>query len=171
MGQASVSVVAGDITRVDADALITAINSSGMWFGGIDGVIQRAAGNLFHSQAAEAMPLKDGGTVVAKSGSRLVKGEFENVVFVVDDLKLPLRDIVFNGLKAASEAGFHSVSLPTIRMGVMLGQVERTPEEAVGEMVEGVKKFFALPKTSLAHITFVVYNDEYTKSLLDGFFR
>ena len=50
-----VNVVDGDIAAVPAQVLITAVNSGGMWFGGIDGVIMRAAGDQFHGQAAEAL--------------------------------------------------------------------------------------------------------------------
>ena len=169
MSKVSVSVVSGDVSRVKADALVTAIHSGGRWFGGIDGVINRAAGNLFHSQAAKAMPLTDGQTVVARSNGHAHDGAFANVVFVIDDLQRPLHEIIHNGLKAASDAGFRSVSLPTIRMGVMLEVVEKSVGEAVKEMAKGVKKFLAADSsTKLESITFVVYNDKKTQSLLQS---
>jgi len=161
-----ISVCSGDITRVKADALITAINSGGMWFGGIDGVVQRAAGNLFHAQAQRAMPLTDGQTVVAKHGKAAHDAAFADVVFVVDDLQQPLRNVVHAGLKAASDAGFKSVSLPTIRMGVMLGAVEKSKQEAINEMAAGIAKFRKEHSDGLNQITFVVYNDAETESLL-----
>lgn len=162
-----IDVVSGDIARVSVDALITAINSGGMWFGGIDGVIMRQAGELFHGQASAAMPLKDGQTVVAR-GNDTNRGKFANVVFVVDDLQKKLSHIVYAGLCAASDAGFQTVSLPTIRMGVMLGAVEKTAGEAIGEMVNGIRQFVTdKPKTSVEGITFVVYNDPTTKEMLE----
>lgn len=164
-----VSVVSGDIARVDSDALVTAINSVGMWFGGIDGVISRVAGSLFHAQAGGAMPLKDGQTVIARSNGHDHDGAFKNVVFVVDDLQQPLRQVIYNGLKTASEAGFAKVSLPTIRMGVMLGEVEKSLDEAVSEMATGIRKFLTdYPKTPVQDIIFVVYNDQRTQSLLNS---
>jgi len=162
----SVSVVAGDITRMKVDALITAINSGGLWFGCIDGAIQRAAGNMFHQQAANVMPLRDGQIVVARSHHGH-NAAFGNVIFVVDDLKRPLHEVVLGGLQAASDAGFKSVSLPTIRMGVMLGVVEKSVAEAITEMSAGVRQFLGRnPNTSLGNIVFVVYNDPKTQSLL-----
>jgi len=155
-----VRVFSGDIAKVEADALITAINSGGMWFGGIDDVIIRQAGGVFHSQAAAAKPLKDGQTVVAKANGHQHNAAFGNVVFVVDDLEQKLRKVVFAGLNAAADAKFKSVSLPTIRMGVMLGIVEKSKLEAVNELVEGIKLFLkAKPKSSVKSLTFVVYND------------
>lgn len=154
-----ISVKSGDIAREPSDALITAINSSGIWSGGIDGVIQRLAGNYFHSQARAVGPLKHGQVIVAV-GNEKTRAAFKNVVFVVDDLHGPLRNIVYVGLVSAAERGFTSVTLPTIRMGMMLGAVEKSLEEAVTEISEGVRRFLKeKPKSSLETITFVVYND------------
>ncbi|MBI2062436.1 MAG: hypothetical protein HYT64_01985 [Candidatus Yanofskybacteria bacterium] len=80
------------------------------------------------------MPLLDGQTVVAFRKGRAHDGAFVNVVFVVDDLKRPLHQVIYDGLRAASDAGFKSVSLPPVRMGVMLGVVEKSVNEAVAEM-------------------------------------
>jgi O-acetyl-ADP-ribose deacetylase (regulator of RNase III) len=158
-----VRVRGGDIASVDADALITAINSAGMWFGGIDGVIQRAAGNMFHGQAT-GRDLVDG-TAFAVTATGPHDGKFQNVVFVVDDLQQPLHDIVMAGLKAADEAGYKSVTLPTIRMGVMLGVVEKSVQEAFREMRMGVKTAQRELK-NLETVTFVVYGDPGLEYLL-----
>lgn len=162
-----VLVKLGDISNFAADALITAINSGGIWFGGIDGIIQRSAGNQFHSQAAAAMPLRHGQTITAK-GNRSCQGTFKNVVFVVDDLKGPLHEIIRNGLQAAAEAGYATVTVPTIRMGVMLGAVEKSVGEATSEMARGVSEFLTNNlSSSIKQITFVVYNDAATQAQLE----
>lgn len=160
-----VRVLEGDIASIEADALITAINSGGMWFGGIDRVIADVAGDMFHSQAAQRfIDLVDGATIVA-SATCPHSGRFDNVVFVVDDLQRPLHDIVMAGLRAADKAGFKSVTLPTIRMGVMLGAVENSTEEAVREMALGVKASVRSLK-NLESVTFVVYANPVTADLL-----
>lgn len=168
MGKTAVSVVPGDIAQTKADALITAINSGGLWYGGIDGVIQRTSGDYFHRQAAAQMPLEDGQAIVARCNPALGNSNsYRHVVFVVDDLRRRLAEIVYAGLEAASDAGFNTVSLPTIRMGVMLGVVERSVGQAVVEMSRGVSQFLKQhPDTSLTSITFVVYNDPATEQLL-----
>lgn len=160
-----VRVLEGDIASIEADALITAINSGGLWFGGIDRVIANVAGDMFHSQAAQRyIDLVDGMALVA-TATGPHRGRFDNVVFVVDDLQRPLHDIVMTGLKAADEAGFKSVTLPTIRMGVMLGAVENSPEEAVREMALGIKASERSLK-NLESVTFVVYANPATAELL-----
>jgi O-acetyl-ADP-ribose deacetylase (regulator of RNase III) len=150
-------VIEGDIATVPADALITAINSGGMWFGGIDSVIQRAAGDDFHNQALQRMPLKHLDTVVARKSDNH-NGKFGDVVFVVDDLKTPLNEVVTEALKAASKMGYRSVSLPAIRTGVMLGIVEKDAKTAVGELLRGIDNFYIQdPETSIEHFTFVIF--------------
>jgi len=94
-------VTEGDITQIPADVLMTAINSGGMWFGGIDGAIQRVAGNMYHNQASQASPLRDLQTIVAR-GTGKHRGKFRDVVFVVDDLESPLNDVIYTRLEAAS---------------------------------------------------------------------
>lgn len=161
------TVTLGDISGVRSDVLVTAINSSGLWMGGIDAVINRSAGEMFHAQAGAAMPLTDGQTIVARKTAPH-QGSFENVVFVIDDLRRPLNQIVFAGLKAAADAGFKTVSLPTIRLGVMLGIVEKSKAEAVGQMIEGVQRAQQEFGDRLESVTFVVYNDREVENLLNA---
>lgn len=163
----TVRIISGDISRIDADALITAINSKQWWSGNIDRVIMKKAEYHFHQQASEC-DLQDGKAIVAwGSQDETISGSFRNVVFVVDDLKRPLYEIVRTGLEAAADAGFKKVSLPTIRMGTMLGRVEKTTEEAVQEMIKGVEEFFnANANSSLKEVTFVVFADPEIKRAL-----
>jgi hypothetical protein len=136
--------------------------------GGIDNVIRRSAGNGFHDQLDREPTLKQGRVVVARE-VRGNKGMFKNVVFVIDHPKGPLSDIVYNGLVGASEEGFAIVTLPAIRMGVMLGVIEKSLVEAVEETAKGVARFIEDfgNVTSITDITFVLYNDENTAGLLD----
>lgn len=161
------SIFADDIGAVVADAMITAINSGGLWMGGIDRVIERYAGNQFHAQAA-AQKLSHLTTVVARK-ERPHRAKFENVVFVVDDLKSPVRDVVYAGLKAASDAGFACVSLPAIRTGVMLGVVEKDAQEAVNGLMKGILDFFTdFPNTVINDVKFVIYSDGEIMNMLNA---
>ena len=174
VGKAELYVVQGDITRVPASAIMTTINSEGRWFGGIDRAIQRVAGNHYHNLAAEAAPLKNLQTVIAKGNRHAHKGQFDDVVFVVDDLKSSLDKVVYTGLEASHRAGHSKILVPTIRMGVMAGVVEKTPEEAVRKLGQGISDFMKSygQSTKLENITFVVYNDLKTMTQLStGFYN
>ncbi|MEK6845723.1 MAG: hypothetical protein AABY26_03105 [Nanoarchaeota archaeon] len=161
LGKTELYVIEGDITQTPTDAIMTAINSGGMWFGGIDGAIQRAAGNRYHTQAGNAMPLRDLQVVVAKGNRDSHRGQFNDVVFVVDDLQSSLDRVVYAGLEAAHREGYGQLLIPAIRMGVMAGAVERTPIETVYKLKQGVDRFIQNygGQTRLEHIVFVVYRD------------
>ncbi len=161
----TVSVISGNIAQIPADALITAINSRGAWSGRIDDVIVELAGEQYHDHAWANAPLCDGKTIVAIRQSRH-DGQFEDVIFVVDDLRQPLRQIILAGLNVAEEAGYQTVTLPLIRMGAAIGRVEKTPQEAIDEMAAAVRAFLSTGPSSLQSITFVVYNDVQTQLLL-----
>src|SRR3989344_3272791 len=162
IGNTELYVIGGDITQISTGAIMTAINSGGLWFGGVDGAIQRVAGNHYHSQAAQRMPLHDLETVVARGNKEDHRGQFDNVVFVVDDLKNPLSEVVYSGLKAANEQKYKKILIPAIRMGVMAGHVEKTPRQTVERLSFGILRFMKEygDKTKLENITFVVYRDQ-----------
>lgn len=158
-GGPQVRVQVGDITRMPAQALISNINSEGMWWGGIDGAIQGVAGNQFHTQAAQVLErsgLQEGQTVHARA-QQPHKGAFGDVVFVVDDGRKPLREIVLEGLRAADRAGMQSVSLPAMRTGVMAGPAG--PGAALREMAAGIKQFQSENPASVRDIQVAVYKD------------
>ena len=159
-----------DIAKIKADALITPINSWWMWFWAIDWVIQRNAWWQFHNQAANKLPLNHWDTVVAKKKQDHM-GMFGDVVFVIDDLEWPLSDIVSQWLQAADKAWYQSVSLPAMRMWVMMWAVEKTVEETINQIRIGVENFVKNWATNIKKITFVVYNDKNTSNLLTHTFK
>jgi O-acetyl-ADP-ribose deacetylase len=168
VGNTGLYVVRGDITSLPVDAIMTSINSEGMWFGGIDEAIQRKAGSFYHAQAASKMPLKDGQVVITK-GDLQHRGAFKDVVFIVDDLKQPAENLVYNGLEVSSKEGYQSIALPAIRTGFMAGFVEKTSKEAIDRMGEGIARFMTnhSNSTRLKNITFVIYNDSSIQFLME----
>ena len=46
----TIQIVSGDITKIDADCIITPINSRKNWDGGIDRAIYAVAGEMYHDQ-------------------------------------------------------------------------------------------------------------------------
>lgn len=162
-----IKILSGDATKVPCDALVTLINSGKMWFGGMDNAIYRTSGQQFHVQAAFAIDkyeLSDGQAVFATGKS--ISGKFNAVIFVIDDLHLPLERLVFIALMSARENHCQSVVLPTLRTGIMAGVVEKTLEDTIKALVNGIRTFEeAHPNTPMT-ITFVAYNDERIVKLL-----
>lgn len=160
-------VMEGDITTVPAKGLITAINSGGAWFGGIDNAIARVAGHVFHEQADRQQPLEDGDVVYAPAPDGY-QGRFDSVIFVVDDLRRPLRDILLAGLHEADRQQLDTVTLPSLRTGVMAGAYEATVEAALDETAAALIQFQKEQPSHVMAITVVIYRDRQSVMYLTG---
>jgi O-acetyl-ADP-ribose deacetylase (regulator of RNase III) len=112
---------------------------------------------MFHAQAAQAMPLHDGQIVYAPANGKH-HGHFKSVLFVIDELQQPLYDLVAEALEEAEKLALTSVSIPTIRTGVMSGVVE-THAEALSALARSVSDFADL-NTCVKTINIVVYHDK-----------
>lgn len=167
--------ISGDITMIASDAIITAINSGGLWFGGIDGAIRRVAGNMYHAQVS-GKKLINLEVIVARGDHNHHIGKFDNVVFVVDDLKSELRGVIARGLEEADNAGFKNVTIPAIRTGVMLGAVEKSLEQVVDEYVKGIMRYVGRKRVikkqvpGIQAITFVTYNNPELEEIMHRVF-
>ena len=163
----AVEVVGGDAAKLKANALLSAVHSSGFCGGGINAVIERSGGSCFRRQLEDAKPLADGQTVVV-AGDGKSEALFENVVFVVDDARRPLSEIVLKGLQAADAAGFKSVTLPALRTGWNFGLLEKTYEQVVAETVKGVNEFLKAGRKSVEKIALVVHQNPRLLSLFSA---
>lgn len=144
---ASFLLMKGDITRTaTVEAIVTLINSEGAWFGGVDDAIQRVAGGMYHAQAREVLNsqgLSNKQVVIAKGSRASHRGSFDDVIFVVDDLKSPLNELVYTALQSAQKEGYSSIAFPLMRTGVMLGVVEPDVKTVVKQMKMGFDRFTA----------------------------
>ena len=162
IGNLGLYLIQGDITQIPTDAIMAAINSNGLWFGKIDGAIQRVAGNQYHLQAVAAMPLSNLQAVVARGSAANHGGKFNDVVFIVDDLQSSLDKVVYSGLEAAHEEGYNQVLIPAIRMRVLAGAVEESPQETIANLGRGIEEFMRNygQQTRLEKLTVVVHRDQ-----------
>lgn len=139
-----VKVIDGDITNVLTEAIISPINSGGLWYGGIDRAIFSVAGNQYHDQVREKIlttELNDLDIIIAKKTSDN-RGLFKDVVFVIDDLKSSLDEVILKGLRSADNEGYRNISLPAIRTGVMK-DAEKDP---VTGICNGINNFIKTAK-------------------------
>lgn len=151
-----VEVMGGDITRVGADVLVTSVGSGDVYVGPIDEAIQRCAGMAFHNQLAQ-FNRQDGDMVLAL-GDGHHNGMFKNVLFAIDDVRQPLRDLVTTALKAVETQGFITITLSAIRMSGAKGAC-RKDEDALTELAVAILAFTASNPKHVRRISIVVHND------------
>lgn len=167
-GAPNITVATGDLTQIEADAVMAPINSKGAWSGAIDDAITRAGGGQFHQQAADKLGhLNDGDSLVARKKEDH-QGKFDDVVFVVDDFQKPLNELVTDGLRAAEKAGMKSIAIPTMRMG-LVGSLASPDSSAkkLDQLAQGVKDFYADGEShTLNDITLTAYRDEASAGFL-----
>lgn len=158
-------VCCSDIAQISADAMVTNVNHNGtMSYCPADNAIYGSKQNTHFYQLQQNLPLHDNKVIITKGNSDNT-GKFEHVVFVVDCLQSPLSTILYHALKAAENAGFESVTIPTIRMHSSLGKVEKTVADVASEMAKALAEFFENDLNVLKSITFVVKKDKDSKTI------
>ncbi|AZA78568.1 O-acetyl-ADP-ribose deacetylase [Chryseobacterium sp. G0186] len=166
-----IEIIKGDITKIHADAIINAANSSLLGGGGVDGAIHRAGGPQILEECMKIRNRQgkcDTGKAVATTAGNLPA---EYVIHTVgpfwndDEEKCSklLSDCYKNSLKLAESLGAKTIAFPNISTGIY-----RFPKELAGKIaVAEVKKF---QSEIIEKIIFVCFDDENEmiyKKLLD----
>ena len=164
IGTATVQFLKGDITDMDADAIVNAANSSLMGGGGVDGAIHQKGGPkiLEECRRIRATEWPDGlptGKAVITSGGNL-KAKY--VIHTVGPVWLGgfhveaelLKQAYRNSLKLAVMKGIRSIAFPSISTGAYGYPVE----EASRIAVKAVKAFLEKDER-LEKVTFVLFSE------------
>lgn len=157
-----IDVIKGDITRIKADAIVNAANSSLLGGGGVDGAIHRAGGPAILEECklivARQGGCKTGEAVITTAGNLPAKFVIHTVGPVWNGRpveKALLANCYTNSLLLAVENKCTSIAFPNISTGVY-----RFPkEEAAAIAVQTVYAF--LQKASGGEkVLFVCFDDE-----------
>ncbi|MEO3406524.1 O-acetyl-ADP-ribose deacetylase [Mucilaginibacter sp. CAU 1740] len=159
----NIQLVQGDITKIEADAIVNAANTSLMGGGGVDGAIHRAGGPAILDDCRKIVArqggCKTGQAVITTGGNLPAKYVIHTVGPVYNsgkpkELEL-LRSAYLNSLKVAEENDVHTIAFPNISTGIY-----RFPKDKAAEIaVSTVREFLADSKV-VEKVTFVCFDDE-----------
>lgn len=155
--------VRGDITRVPADAIVNAANSSLLGGGGVDGAIHRAGGPVILEEcrriAARQGGCKAGEAVITTAGALPARFVIHTVGPVWNGGSKGERETLAscyrNSLRLALEYDCKTVAFPAISTGVY-----RFPRaEAAGIAVQTVRSF-CVAHPGIEAVLFVCFDEE-----------
>ncbi|ABL88408.1 Appr-1-p processing domain protein [Pyrobaculum islandicum DSM 4184] len=123
IGAVSVIITKGDITEVEADAIVNAANSYLEHGGGVAGAIVRKGGQIIQEESREWVrrygPVPVGGVAVTSAGRLKAKYVIHAVGprCSVEPIE-KLGEAVRNALLKADELGLSSIAFPAISTGI-----------------------------------------------------
>lgn len=163
--QAKLTAIKGDITRVAADAIVNAANSSLLGGGGVDGAIHRAGGPAILDECRKIVARQGGcntgGAVITTAGNLSAKFVIHTVGPVWNGGDKAeherLADCYANSLRRAEEHSCKSVAFP----GISTGIYHFPKAEAARIAVATVSAFLKEEKHGIEQVIFVCFGEEY----------
>jgi len=175
VGQARVSIIKGDITQQETEAIVNAANSSLMGGGGVDGAIHRAGGPAILEECKQIVAkqgrLPTGKAVITTGGNLKVRYVIHTVGPVWyggqrGETEL-LASAYRESLKLAAENKLGSISFPSISTGAYGYPTDKAAKTAL----ETVISFLRQSPGSIREVVFVLFDSatfSAYSSALDG---
>jgi O-acetyl-ADP-ribose deacetylase (regulator of RNase III) len=121
IGNATLSIVEGDITREETDSIVNAANSGLRGGGGVDGAIHRAGGPAIMEECRKIGFCPTGQAVITTGGNLKAKYVIHTVGPVYSggnrNEAALLKSAYLESLKLATKKGIKSLSFPAISAG------------------------------------------------------
>jgi O-acetyl-ADP-ribose deacetylase len=158
-----IALAQGDITRVEADAIVNAANSSLLGGGGVDGAIHRAGGPSMLEECRRLGGCDTGDAKATTAGDLPARWVIHTVGPVwqggsrgEDEL---LASAHRRSLEVAAGLGARTVSFPAISTGVYRFPVGRAARIALGTIAEALAEY-----PELERVTFVLFSDDHLRA-------
>ncbi|MBA7685629.1 O-acetyl-ADP-ribose deacetylase [subsurface metagenome] len=162
INQVKLTIIKGDITQQDTEAIVNAANPSLMGGGGVDGAIHRAGGPSILEECKQIVSrqgrLPTGKAVITSGGNLKAKYVIHTVGPVWhggsrNETEL-LASAYHESLKVAADNHLTSISFPSISTGAYGYPVG----EAAGVAIRAVNSFLQEKVTSIRKVVFVLFD-------------
>lgn len=158
-----IDLLQADITKVSADAIVNAANSSLLGGGGVDGAIHRAGGKAILEECkmivARQGGCKTGQAVITTAGNLPAKYVIHTVGPIWNggnkDEEQKLSDCYRNSLQLAVENGCETVAFPNISTGVY-----RFPKKEAARVAVNTVSEFLAQTDKIKKVIFVCFDEE-----------
>lgn len=151
-----VKVIKGDITEVEAEAIVNAANNRLIMGGGVAGAIKKKGGREIEEEAVKKGPIPIGEAIVTGAGrlkaKYVIHAATMGMDFKTDEVKI--RNATKNAMKRAVECKVKSIAFPALGTGVGGFPID----EAARIMYEEVKKF-ENESDAPEEVIFVLYSE------------
>lgn len=142
-----IEIIQDGIEKTNADAMIASVECNGF------------CGSEIHKYVKENLPSEYKNREL-KDGEALSIMSARSMVFVADNYKLPLHEIVTNALLEAEKAGHTSVALPALRSGYAFGAIESSQAEVSYEVLKGISEYVDKGKGVIKKIYITIPKNE-----------
>jgi O-acetyl-ADP-ribose deacetylase len=144
INQSTLSLVEGDITKQDSDAIVNAANKSLCGGGGVDGAIHRAGGHKILEECIKIGGCETGEAVITTGGNLKARYVIHTVGPIYRDGNHGEPELLANAykncLKLASSKGIKSIAFPSISTGAYRYPLSDAAEIALKTAVEYMKE-------------------------------
>lgn len=155
----SVSVIQGDLTEMETDALVNAANNHLWMGGGVAGALKRKGGQIIEDEARKLGPIPIGEATITTAGNLKAKYVI-HAAGMGTDLKTnakKIKNATHNALKRATEVKCSSIAFPSIGTGVGGFSVQSAAEIMLKTAIEFIK---TEKETSINQVIFVLFTED-----------
>ena len=173
IGKTKLSLIQGDITLQETEAIVNAANTSLLGGGGVDGAIHRAGGPKILEECKKIRAKQGGcptGEAVITTGGNMATEYVIHTVGPVwsggnrNEYQL-LRNAYYNILNLAKKNGIKSISFPSISTGVYRFPIDNAAKIALTTVKEFIQEY------NFVEVRFVLFSEKdlqvYEKALND----
>ncbi len=154
IGSSTISLRKGDITEIEADAIVNAANNHLWMGGGVAGAIKRKGGKVIEKEAVKLGPIPIGEAVATTAGNLKAKYVI-HAAGMGTDLRtdeMKIKNATLNSLKRCDELNIESIAFPSIGTGVGGFPVDRAADIMLQTTISHLKG-----RTSLKNVIFVLH--------------